>query len=234
MTSANLERLAAARQLKAEPPSRKELEGLVRLGRARLEGARKPDLALEARFDLGYGAAHALSLAALRWHGYRSENRYLVFQCLQHTLGLGAEHWRVLALCHERRNAAEYGGDFQVDEKLMAELLKVTDAVLAKVSKLKLPPDFVAMACTTASVSYREALRPEELVQSLLTGKVPKNRHAHFHVLLDEAPVPLLKGLLEQVGRQATYEQVAKNFERIANDLTSSRDLRALLFDRPK
>jgi hypothetical protein len=111
----------------------------VRLGRTRLEGARKADLALESRFDLGYGAAHTLSLAALRWHGYRSENRYLVFQCLQHTLGLGPEHWRVLALCHERRNAAEYAGNFQVDEKLMAELLKATDAVLAKVSVLELP-----------------------------------------------------------------------------------------------
>jgi hypothetical protein len=139
MTSGSLERLASARQLKAEPPSRKEFEGLLRLGRTRLEGARTPDLALESRFDLGYGAAHALSLAALRWHGYRSENRYLVFQCLQHTLGLGPEHWRVLALCHERRNAAEYAGNFQVDEKLMAELLKATDAVLAKVSALQLP-----------------------------------------------------------------------------------------------
>ncbi len=41
---------------------------------------------------------------------------------------------------HERRNAAEYGGDFQVDEKLMAELLAVTDEVLSKASKLELPP----------------------------------------------------------------------------------------------
>ena len=61
-----------------------------------------------------------MSLAALRWHGYRSENRYLVFQCLQHTLGLVAEQWRVLALSHERRNAAQYEGHFNVDEKLMA------------------------------------------------------------------------------------------------------------------
>lgn len=139
MSSEPLARLAAAKQLKAEPPSRKEFEGLVRLGRTRLDGARVSQLALEARFDLGYGAAHALSLAALRWHGYRSENRYIVFQCLPHTLGLGAEHWRVLALCHERRNAAEYGGEFEVDEKLMAELLKVTEAVMAKISALPLP-----------------------------------------------------------------------------------------------
>lgn len=139
MTSESPERLAKAKQLKAEPAIRRELEGLVRLGRAHLDDARRRELSLESRFDLAYGAAHALSLATLRWHGYRSENRYLVFQCLQHTLGLGPEHWRVLALCHERRNAAQYEGNFNVDEKLMTELLKATDAVLAKVSALPAP-----------------------------------------------------------------------------------------------
>jgi hypothetical protein len=90
------------------------------------------------------------------------------------------------------------------------------------------PPDFLSMACTTASVSYRESLLPEELLQALLTGKVPKNRRAQFHVLLDEAPIALLQGLLAQVGRRATLEQVVKNFERIAKELTSCRDLSAL------
>jgi len=93
----------------------------------------------------------------------------------------------------------------------------------------KQPPDFISMACTTASVSYRELLTPEELVQALLTGEVPQKRHAHFHVLLDEAPIQLLQGLVEQVGKQATYEQVARNFARIANDLTTCRDVRTWL-----
>ena len=138
MSSESLARLAAAKQLKAEAPARKEFEGLVRLGRARLSDARIAGLSLEGRFELGYGAAHALSLAALRWHGYRSENRYLVFQCLPHTLGIAPELWRVLALCHDRRNAADYGGEFRVDEKLVAELVKVTGMVLDKV--MALPP----------------------------------------------------------------------------------------------
>jgi len=37
---------------------------------------------------LAYNAAHALCLAALRHAGYRSGNRYLVFQCAQHTIDL--------------------------------------------------------------------------------------------------------------------------------------------------
>ena len=78
MSSDKLKKLAAARQLKPEPPARAELEGLVRSGRVRLKDAGVASLSLEGRFDLAYSAAHALSLAALRWHGYRSENRYLV------------------------------------------------------------------------------------------------------------------------------------------------------------
>lgn len=139
MSSESLERLAKARQLKAEPPARKEFENLLRLGQTYLADARSRNLSLESRFILAYDAAHALSLAALRWHGYRSENRYLVFQCLQHTLGLGPEHWRVLALCHERRNAALYQGMFLFDEQLLAELRTATEAVLQKLGALAPP-----------------------------------------------------------------------------------------------
>jgi hypothetical protein len=87
--------------LKAEPPDAKEFAGLKRSGHARLQDALNVSLSLEGRFDLAYNAAHALCLAALRWSGYRSTNRYIVFQLLPHTLGLGAEVWRVLSKCHE-------------------------------------------------------------------------------------------------------------------------------------
>jgi hypothetical protein len=88
---------------------------------------------MASRFDLAYNASHALALATLRWHGYRSDNRYLVFQCLEQTLGLGPEHWRVLALCHERRNVAEYQGHLDVEERLVADLIRVTKLLLEKV-----------------------------------------------------------------------------------------------------
>ena len=103
--SSPLERLAGpGKALAAEPPDAKEFAGLVRSGRVRLKDAGKPSNSLESRFDLAYNAAHALCLAALRHHGFRSGNRYIVFQVLPHTLGLGPEVWRVLARCHEIRN----------------------------------------------------------------------------------------------------------------------------------
>ena len=136
MTSPNLENLAKIGKLKKERVSQTEFDGLVKSGRTRLTDARTPSLAIESRFDLAYNASHALALAALRWHGFRSENRYLVFQCLQETLGLGPEHWRVLALCHERRNVAEYQGHLEVEEILISDLIRITEMLSEKVSAL--------------------------------------------------------------------------------------------------
>jgi hypothetical protein len=123
--------------LKAEPPDAKEFTGLKRSGHARLKDALNTSLSLESRFDLAYNAAHALCLAALRWNGYRSGNRYLVFQLLPNTLGLGPEVWRVLAKCHDIRNRGEYEGDLSVDERIVNDLITACQVVAAKVDLLE-------------------------------------------------------------------------------------------------
>lgn len=81
----SLENLLRSGVLKAEPPDRKECEGLMRSALDRLKDARTCTLSFSSRFDLAYNAAHALALTALRLSGYRSDKRYLVFQCLIHT-----------------------------------------------------------------------------------------------------------------------------------------------------
>jgi len=136
MTSPNLDNLANIGKLKKGAFSQAEFNGLVRSGRVRLSDARIQNLSLESRFDLAYNASHALALAALRWHGYRSENRYLVFQCLQFTLGMEAHQWRVLALCHERRNLAEYEGYLALEERLVSDLINVTEILNENVAAL--------------------------------------------------------------------------------------------------
>lgn len=117
------------KQLKAEAPDGHEIAGLLRTGVARLHDAQNTALALESRFDLAYNAAHALCLAALRRMGYRASNRYIVFQVLPHTLGLGPEVWRVLDKCHNTRNLGEYEGMLDVDERLVKDLVAATEAV---------------------------------------------------------------------------------------------------------
>ncbi len=132
MANDKLENLAKIGRLKAEPASEEELAGLLRSGAVRLADAKNEELSKESRFDLAYNAAHALSLAALRRTGYRSESRYLVFQCTQHTLDLEPEHWRVLDQAHRKRNLAEYEGDIDVDDQLLDALIRVGDIIANK------------------------------------------------------------------------------------------------------
>src|SRR5579859_852727 len=132
-----LEKLAGpAKPLAAEPPDAGEFEKMRSAAMARLKDASNPANSLEGRFDLAYNAAHGLCLAALRWHGFRANHRYIVFQVLPHTLGLGPEVWRVLSKCHDVRNVGEYAGDFDIDERLVDDLIKACRIVAEKVSSL--------------------------------------------------------------------------------------------------
>jgi hypothetical protein len=133
MANEKLDNLVKIRQLKAEPAANEEITGLLRSGAARLVDAKNESLSKESRFDLAYNAAHALSLAALRRAGYRSQSRYLVFQCAQYTLDLAAEHWRVLDQAHRQRNLAEYEGDIDIDDQLLEALIRVADLIADKV-----------------------------------------------------------------------------------------------------
>lgn len=136
MTSAFENLCGLGKPLKAEPPDAAEFAGLLRTGKRRLDDARQEVLSIESRFDVAYGAAHAFCLAALRWHGYRPSHRFIVFQLLPNTLGLGPEVWRVLAKCHDMRNLLEYEGEVHVDDRILRDLLTATEAVMAKVIAL--------------------------------------------------------------------------------------------------
>ena len=107
MTSQNLANLAKTGQLKAEAPSRKEFDGLVRSARARLKDAHMETLSIENRFDLGYNASHALALAALRWHGTAQKTVTSFFNvCNIHwilALGIGG-YWRCVMSAATLRN----------------------------------------------------------------------------------------------------------------------------------
>lgn len=133
MAIEHLQNLERINQLKPERPSKEEFDGLIVSGQRRLKDAENKELNLESRFDLAYNAAHSLSLAALRWHGYRSNNRYLVFQCLEHTVNLQGEKWRVLDQAHRKRNLAEYEGIVDIDPSLVESIIRVAREIEANV-----------------------------------------------------------------------------------------------------
>jgi len=123
--------------LKIDPPDQAEFNGLLKLAQARLKDAHNEAISEESRFDLAYNAVHSLALAALRWHGYRpARQRFVVFQALQHTLGLPPEQWRVVDSAHTIRNQAEYEGYLEIDELLIAAILQIADTLSSKVAAL--------------------------------------------------------------------------------------------------
>lgn len=136
MGKQELDNLVTIHKLKAEAASAKEFAGMVASARTRLADAQNESLDPDSQFDLAYGAAHRLAMAALRHHGYRSEDRITVFQTLVHTLGTSAAEVQVFLRAHNERNLAEYEGRMEIDAKLLADLIACTRRLEAVVAKL--------------------------------------------------------------------------------------------------
>jgi hypothetical protein len=74
-----LDNLVKIKALHVEPFDQAEFAGMVAAATTRLQDVKLRGLSKDGQFSLAYGATHALALAALRWHGYRSDKRYIVF-----------------------------------------------------------------------------------------------------------------------------------------------------------
>lgn len=136
MAQPALDNLVRIGQLKTEARNEAEAKRMLAMARTRLADAQLCNLSAEGRFISAYNAAHAAALAALRWHGYRSENRYTVFQCLPHTLGWNAIQWRILDSAHQKRNLAEYEGFLEVEESTIGELCTLVTELIADAGRL--------------------------------------------------------------------------------------------------
>jgi hypothetical protein len=141
MSTQELENLVKINKLKLEPARRAEFDGMVRSARTRLTDAQNEDIDTDSRFDLAYGAAHRLASAALRQHGYRSGDRITVFQTLVHTVGSDQADVQILLKAHNERNLAEYEGRTEIDDRLLADLIRCTKKLETAVAKLDLPKD---------------------------------------------------------------------------------------------
>ncbi|MBM0105556.1 transcriptional regulator [Steroidobacter sp. S1-65] len=85
--------------------------------------------------------------------------------------------------------------------------------------------DFLSMAASSASVSLKEPLHPDELEYALLSGKIPANRRAHLITLLEEAPGWLLEGLVRQIGSLSKAGRVQRNIRKLAEQLGVSPEV---------
>jgi hypothetical protein len=133
----NLENLARAKQLNAEPPDEREIANLLAAADGFLRDAQRPDNSVNSRFSLAYNAAHSLALAALRSAGFRpssSGHRRILFQTLEFTAGASQELWLALAQHHDRRNKIEYEGNVPsgTEAKDLIELVSELQALVVK------------------------------------------------------------------------------------------------------
>jgi len=141
MGKQELDNLVRIKRLKLEPGSRAEFDGMVRSARTHLTDSQNESIDTDSQFDLAYGAAHRLALAALRQQGYRSEDRITVFQTLVHTVNSDSADIQIFLKAHNERNLAEYEGRTEINAQLLADLIRCTKKLEAKVAKLNPPTD---------------------------------------------------------------------------------------------
>lgn len=132
----NLGNLVKNGYLKQEPCDKEEIGRMLGIAHERLLDSQLQDMSIGGRFTSVYNAAHGAALAALRWHGYRSENRFMVFQCLGDTLAWPVNKWRVFDSAHPKRNLAEYEGYLEIEESTIEELRELMVSLIKDIEKL--------------------------------------------------------------------------------------------------
>lgn len=123
-------------------------------------------------------------------------------------------------------NQLESGVVAEIGSRKLLALLDAVGLDLLVTPKLR-KRDYLKLACTSASVSYRQSLSPEELAHVLMSGIAPANRRPQLRVVFDEVPESIFEGLLSQVESWTKPGRVRKNAEKLAIQLDSRRALPA-------
>jgi len=99
------------------------------------------------------------------------------------------------------------------------------DFFIRKASKPKpTEPDYLKLACISANVSYKEAITPDVLAQTLLTGKVPPKLGPNLRVVYDELPLRVFDGMIRQVSRWGSKpERLARHVREIGEAIGCTR-----------
>jgi len=138
---------------------------------------------------------------------------------LAHGLTQGALA-KAAALSRVTLNRLEMGTFPDLGVKKLQALLENVGLTLAIQPAPRISePDFIRLAATTASVSFKQPLTEAELMRALLSGKVPLAKRPHFRLLFEEARPALVRGLVNEVSRWTKPGKVEKNLTAIARDV---------------
>ena len=85
----------------------------------------------------------------------------------------------------------------------------------------------LTLVSQTASVSYNTTLQPDALGKALLSGQYPAAMTPHFATLVDETPLSLIVGAVQEVAQNnpQTAKQVWKHLCKWAREFGSPRQV---------
>jgi transcriptional regulator with XRE-family HTH domain len=83
------------------------------------------------------------------------------------------------------------------------------------------------LASQTASVSYKQALEPQALAAALIAGQLLAQWRPQVATLLDEAPLPIIVGAIEEVASKSSCsaKTLWKHLVQWAHELQSPRQV---------
>jgi transcriptional regulator with XRE-family HTH domain len=83
------------------------------------------------------------------------------------------------------------------------------------------------LASQTASVSYKQVLEPQAFAAALVAGHLPAQLKPQVATLLDEAPLPIIVGAVEEVASQSSCSAklLWKHLMQWAHELHSPRQV---------
>ena len=110
-----------------------------------------------------------------------------------------------------------------------AKLIGLLDLVGLDLDAHERPPrrNALRLASQTASVSYKQVLEPEAFAAALVVGLLPAQLKPQVATLLDEAPLPIIVGAVEEVASQSSCpaKTLWKHLLQWAHDLQSPRQV---------
>ncbi len=138
MGTQELDNLVKIGPLKVEPPTRSEYAGMVASARKRLVDAakRRPGPRQPVRSRLRSRPQASARGPSLRRLSFRRSHHGVA-----HTLATERSHIQTFLKAYNERNLAEYQDRTEIDAKLLADLLRSTNALETEVGKLAPPAE---------------------------------------------------------------------------------------------
>ncbi len=111
----------------------------------------------------------------------------------------------------------------------VSKLIGLLDLLGLDLGANERPPrhNALKLASQTASVSYKQVLRPQAFAAALVAGKLPAQLKPQVATLLDEAPLPIIVGAVEEVASNSacSAKMLWKHLLQWAHQLQSPRQV---------